>query len=258
MNHFQTILSDIFDRGAEHRLSQDEERETIHAAKAGDEAATVALLYAYAPALRNALARFRLSDDQNGDARSAAALGLLEAVRLFDPETDDRLAARISFCLMDALSDLISQSADMDIPQKTRSRYFGILRRAGGDVHKGALLAPQYAMCRETFYAVHDAVRVNNLDDTAESADGEHFSTAATPLWNPEDVYADAEDRILVEMALAAVDDLEADICRMSYGFTSYNPVPDGQIAAELGMTRPTVQRRRAGALSKMRDALGA
>lgn len=259
MNQFQTILSDIFDRGAEQRLSLDEERETIHAARAGDEAATVALLYAYAPALRSALARFRLSDDELGDARSAAALGLLEAIQQYDPETDDRLAARIGSCLMDALSDLISDSGAIVIPQRTRSRFFGILRRAEGDVHKAALLAPSFNMSRETFYAVLDAVRVDNLDATAETEtpDGEHFARAV-PLWNPEDAYADAEDRILVEMAFNAVDVIETDICRKSYGFTSYSPVPDGQIAADLMMTRPTVQRRRAGALSKMRDALGA
>ena len=73
MNDFQAILSDIFDRGAEQRLSLEEERETIHAAKSGDEAATVALLYAYAPALRNAVARYTeaLGADE---ARSTAGL----------------------------------------------------------------------------------------------------------------------------------------------------------------------------------------
>lgn len=261
MNHFQTILSDIFDRGAEQRLSQEEERETIHAAKSGDEAAKMTLLYAYAPALRNAVARYRdvLSAD---DARQAAVLAVLAAVETFEEEKYDRLAAVIAPALTNELGELVAVSASVTVPHRTRTRFFGILRRADNDVHKAALLAPKYEMSRETFYAVLEAINAESFDDRQDDDRGEFtgrgLEAHMLPLWNPEDVYADAEDRILVEMAFGAVDDLETDICRMSYGFTSYNPVPDGQIAADLSMTRPTVQRRRAGALSKMRDALGA
>lgn len=258
MNHFQTILADIFDRGAEAHLSQDEERETIHAAQQGDEVAKVKLLYAYAPALRNAVARYRevLGAD---DARSAAVLALLAEVQSFDAEKYDRLAAVIAPALTNELGELVAVSAAVTVPHRTRTRFFGILRRADNDVHAAALLAPRYEMSRETFYAVLEAINAESLDAPAgEREEFGGYERPAVPMWNPEDAYADAEDRILVEMAFGAVDDQETDICRMSYGFTSYNPVPDGQIAADLMMTRPTVQRRRAGALSKMRDALGA
>lgn len=258
MNHFQTTLSDIFDRGAQASLSLDEERETIHAAQAGDEAAKTLLLYAYAPALRNAVARYRdvLGAD---DARMTAVLALLAAITQFDHDRYDRLAAVIAPALTNELGELVAASASVTVPHRTRTRFFGILRRAGGDVHAAALLAPKYEMSRETFYAVLEAINAESLDAPAGERDEfGGYERPAVPLWNPEDVYADAEDRILVEMAFGAVDDLETDICRASYGFTSYNPIPDGQIAADLSMTRPTVQRRRAGALSKMRDALGA
>lgn len=255
---FQTTLSDIFDRGAEQHLSQAEERETIHAAKSGDEAAKLTLLYAYAPALRNAVARYTevLGAD---DARQAAVLAVLAAVETFDEEKYDRLAAVVAPALTNELGELVALSASVTVPHRTRTRFFGILRRAGGDVHAAALLAPKYEMSRETFYAVLEAINAESLDAPAGERDEfGGYERPAVPLWNPEDVYADAEDRILVEMAFTAVDDLETDICRMSYGFASYNPIPDGQIAADLGMARPTVQRRRAGALGKMRDALGA
>lgn len=259
MNDFQTILSDIFDRGAEQRLSQDEERETLHAAQAGDEDAKMTLLYAYAPALRNVVARYRdvLGAD---DARMAAVLAFLDAVAAFDPERYDRLAAVVAPALTNELGELVAASAAVSVPHRTRTRFFGILRRAGNDVHKAVLLAPKYEMSRETFYAVLEAINAESMDAPGDGERDEFggYERPAVPLWNPEDVYADAEDRILVEMAFSAVDDQETDICRMSYGFTSYNPLPDGQIAHDLGMTRPTVQRRRAGALSKMRDALGA
>lgn len=258
MNEFQTILADIFDRGAEVRLTQDEERETIHAAKAGDEAAKIKLAYAYAPALRNAVTRYTDVLGQE-DARMAAVIALLDSVATFDPDRYDRLAAVIAPALTNELGEQVASSAAVTVPHRTRTRFFGILRRADGDVHKAALLAPKYEMSRETFYAVLEAINAESMD--AQHGERDEFGgyeRPAFPLWNPEDVYADAEDRILVEMAFGSVDDLETDICRLSYGFSSYNPVPDGQIAADLGMTRPTVQRRRAGALAKMRDSLGA
>lgn len=260
MNLFQATLSDIFDRGTESRLSQNEEREKIHAAKAGDQAATIALLYAYAPALRNAVARYSETLGAE-EARSAAVVGFLDALASFDPERYDRLAAVIAPMLTNELAEAVALSAAVSVPSRTRTRFFGILRRADNDAHRAALLAPQYAMSRETFYAVLEALHVESVDEDRRHDDGESgpgMADRALPIWNPEDVYADAEDRILVEMAFTATDDLETDICRMSYGFTSYNPIPDGQIAHDLGMARPTVQRRRAGALSKMRDALGA
>lgn len=261
MNEFQTILADIFDRGAEVRLSQDEERETIHAAKAGDEAAKIKLAYAYAPALRNAVTRYTDVLGQE-DARMAAVIALLDSVAAFDPDRYDRLAAVIAPALTNELGEQVASSAAVYVPSRTRARFFGILRRAEGDVHRAALLAPQYAMSRETFYAVHEAINVESVDDRQDDDRGEFtgrgLEAHMRPIWNAEDVYGDATDRILVEMAFGSVDDLETDICRLSYGFSSYNPVPDGQIAADLGMTRPTVQRRRAGALAKMRDSLGA
>lgn len=273
MNHFQTILSDIFDRGAEHRLSQDEERETIHAAKAGDEAATVKLLYAYAATLRACATRYRIAGDrpviwdgnspsnlyERQEMQALAVTGLLEAVAAFDLNgPHDRLAATVEKYVIETLTSNMATTVPVSVPSRTLRRFFGILRRAEGDVQAAAAMAPSFEMSRETFFAVLRAVRTEYLDAPADGPELLSRATVARPVWDAEEQYADAEDRILVEMAFGAVDDLETDICRASYGFTSYNPIPDGQIAADLSMTRPTVQRRRAGALSKMRDALGA
>lgn len=273
MNHFQTILSDIFDRGAEQRLSQDEERETIHAAKAGDEAATVKLLYAYAATLRACAARYRIAGErpavwdgntpsnlyERQEMQAVAVTGLLEAVQAFDlTGPHHRLAATVEKYVIEALTTNMATTVPVAVPSRTLRRFFGILRRTEGDVQAAAALAPHYEMSRETFFAVLRAVRTEYLEAPADGEELLSRESSARPLWDGDDDYADATDRILVEMAFNAVDDQETDICRLSYGFSSYNPVPDGQIAHDLGMTRPTVQRRRAGALTKMRDALGA
>lgn len=71
------------------------------------------------------------------------------------------------------------------------------------------------------------------------------------------DSHDDVEDRLLVEAAFAAVDDLEEEVCRLAYGFSDYDPIPDSEVGYGLGLSRPKVQRVRASALGKMRDAAG-
>ncbi|WP_157601800.1 hypothetical protein [Promicromonospora kroppenstedtii] len=67
----------------------------------------------------------------------------------------------------------------------------------------------------------------------------------------------DVEDKILVDMAFAAMTDEEARICELAYGFTEYEPVPDPEIGHRMGLSKATVQRKRQKALGQSRKALG-
>lgn len=261
MDNFAAVIEDIFARRAERRLSVDEEREALRASRLGDEAATIALLYAYAPALRKAASHYAEALGAE-DARSTAILGLLTAVAEFDEDTYDRLAATIVQTLANQFVEALADQAPVTVPSRTRTRFFGILRRAEGNVHAAALLAPSFEMSRETFYAVWEALRVQSVDDRQDDDRAEFTGNGLEgkfrPLWGEEALLEDATDRILVELAFSAVDDLETDICRMRYGFASYEPMSDGEIGDHLGLQKRTVQRRRSGALDKMRSALGA
>ncbi len=276
MNAFQTVLSEIFDRGVERRFDDvDAEREAIELAKEGDETATVALLYAYASALRNGVRWFanaapsapQAADLE--DVRVRAVLGLQEAIRAFDPARHRRLAAIAAGYIADEVASAAEAATAFSVPERTLKRFFGILRKADGNVYEAAALAPQHEMKRETFFAVLSAVRDVTSYDAAlggnsggfDGTTGERFAEGvergivARPIWSGE--HADAEDRVLVEAAFGAVDELEARVCRLAYGFEEYDPLPDAEIGHRLGMSRPKTQRVRAGALGKMREALG-
>lgn len=267
------VLSDIFDRNIERRFdSVEAEREAIAAAKAGDSEATVALLYAYAHALNKTVGRFRNAGGANATAdhkeelRSLAVTGLYEAIHAFDPEAHDRLAAIVSQHLWHAVSQLNGTIA-FTVPQRTLTRFYSILRKANDNVYEAAALAPKYEMSRETFFSVLSAVRDVDSYDGLTGADDEHGSATkggqsaegsrdidARPIW---DNSAAEEDALLVAAAFDAVDDTEERVCRLAYGFETYgDPVADAEIGHKLGMTRPTVQRRRSSALGKMRQAL--
>lgn len=266
MSSFSFVMSAIFENGASKDLTAEQEVALIAAAKDGDEGATLDLLYAYGPALRSAVGHYRNAGGSTSttdhhaieDLRASAVAGILEAVQAFDPERHNRLAAVVKGHLRDAVSSAIVSPIAFSVPDRTRKRFFGILREAGGDVVKAAELAPKREMTVSTFMDVLAAVRAADLqlptggeDDTAAQSAWE----AARPLWSGDNT--DAEDAVLVETAFEAVDALETDVCRLAYGFADYDPQPDAVVGERLGLSRAKTQRVRSGALAKMRSALG-
>lgn len=271
MFNFDKALFDIFDhRVTTGKLPLKEEREAIRAAKCGDGAATLKLLHAYAYVLRKVFGMYRHAGgvwaDGPGDSRLAADLrmaaveGFLEALYAFDMDgVHSRLAATVEGYVANSMSTAVVAPVAMNVPERTLKRFYSILRKADGDPVRGAALAPQYSMTVETFASVLAAVRgTQSLDGPGENANG--------PCDGPDrldvqvygrDYCDDVEDRLLVEAAFAAVDDLEEDVCRLAYGFSGYDPVPDSEVGHRLGLSRPKVQRVRASALGKMRNAVG-
>lgn len=265
MTNFEQITRDIFDNGAEARLDVEAERTAIAATKTGDEAATVALLYAYAPTLRSVVAAYaRRGEGHQFDREeltSAAVLGLLQAVAAFDLDGDQvRLAGTVHDYVVDAVGTAVADVVAVTVPTRTLKRFFAIIRAAKGDEAEAVKMAPSFEMSVDTFLAVRRAVNAASTDVPISGDEGEQraWSDAARPLWIDGDAFEDATDRILVDLAFASVDDLEEDVCRMRYGFSSYEPMSDAEIGDVVGMPKRTVQRRRTGALDKMRAAIGA
>lgn len=259
---FNKVLTDIFARNAERRFeSVEAEREAIAAAKLGDNEATVALLYAYAPAIRNVVERFtgegHTASPEDDELRSTALLGFSEAIAAFDPEKHVRLSSVVRVVLARVMREEYPSRDAFHVPPRTLTRFYSILRQAEGNVYAAAALAPQYEMTKETFFAVLSAVRdVDSIDGTPtedEGAASDLGKDNARPLW---DASAAEEDAILVAAAFESVNDLEKTVCELSYGFTDYDPVPDAEIGHRLGLSRQKTQRTRSSALGKMREAL--
>lgn len=260
-------LTDIFSRNAERRFeSAEAERDAILAAKKGDEQATLDLMYAYAPALRNGVKWYTRAipsvDRADGleEIHSVAIFGLLEAIAAFDADAGyDRLAATIGEYVANAVAEHAQAVCGLTVPSRTLKRFFSILRKAEGNVYEAAALAPQYLMKRETFLAVLSAVRSTSLDAVASVGDEDHGDDAVPSegLLPILDAYEEANQRMEIEAAFAAVDDLERSVTRLAYGFETYgDPVPDAEVAHELGISRQKAQRTRSSALGKMRNAL--
>jgi RNA polymerase sigma factor (sigma-70 family) len=253
----------VFDyTDADLSLATDEaEAALITAAQAGDPAAKERLIAAYGPVIRAAVRRYGQSSVDSGlterrsldDLQQAALLGALEAIAAHDVEVYPRLGQRMVHHLNRVLAE--ENTTAFAVPGRTLTRFYGIMRAADGDPVAAEEIAPEFKMSRATFRVLRQLVDARSLDeqtgDEAPALDG------ARPLYAPEPV-TDADDRVLVDLAFAAMADDEARVCELHYGFTEYEPVPDAEIAHRLGTSRPTVQRIRARGLDKARRALAA
>lgn len=253
-------------------LTEQEEAETIEAARAGDSDAVLRLATAYGPALRAAVSNFAsgvkggrdtggtglgTSAFEVGDVQSTVLVGFMETIREHDPAVSPRLAGTIRRRIARELADLFAETMPFTVPERTLSRFYGILRDAEGDLDAAERIAEERGMTPETFRDVYAAVRATgSLDGLLAEAAESGAGFTASPVVSAAPI-VDVEDRILVDVAFRAVDDDEARICGLAYGFTEYDPQPDAEIAHRMGLTRPTVQRKRGKALGKMRKALG-
>ncbi|MDG4801748.1 hypothetical protein [Micromonospora sp. WMMD980] len=241
------------------RLTVAEEVAAIAAAKKGDSEAQLRLFTAYVPALNSAAAQYAalLSLD---DARQTALLGFLEVIAAHDPEKSDRLAGKMRVRLHDAMTEAASDASNgFTVPARTLRRFFNVMKAANGDVAEAARIAPTFELATDRFYDVLAAVRADeSLDLEVEINGGDAATTVVGEVTGPREI-ADAEDRVLVDLAFRAVNDFEADVCRLAYGFAEYDTVPDAEIGHRLGgFGRLKIQRTRTRALDKMRVALGA
>lgn len=257
------MIEQIFTYAEAAPLTESEEVEAIAAAQAGDEDATMRLLVAYGPALRSAVSGVQSLTDGDApvdldDARMTAVEGALTALREHDPAAGPRLAGTIRQHVSDALKRAFADSRPaLQVPARTLSRFFGILREVDGDVEAARALAPEREMLATTFDTILAAARPGSIEALRDpNGDGDVRDLVAEPVYVTSPV-VDVEDAILVEAAFRAVDDEGERICRLSYGFTEYEPVADAEIGHRMGLTRPTVQRKRAKALDSMRKALG-
>lgn len=259
-------LSDLFTYTDEtYRLTLEQEVEAIRDAKAGDPEATEALLRQYGPTIRATVNRAKKTLDED-EAQSVALLAFAEVLESHDLEDEDypdaRLAPRLTPHLKNRLGEAQAAAESFTIPKRTLTRFFSILRDADGDVEVARASCETKGMSPEVFDAILQARSSGSLSDTLSDDTRDRIETA-TPIYGSREE-EEIEDRLLVEIAFRAVDDEEARIVELAYGFrgtedyAAGDPVPDAAIAPVVGLTRPTVQRRRAGALDKMRKATGA
>ncbi|MDR6866800.1 DNA-directed RNA polymerase sigma subunit (sigma70/sigma32) [Microbacterium resistens] len=238
-----TTLADIFDSKAEalEPLDLDVEFALIVKAQAGDERATLALMRQYAVGLRGLAKREYARAGEHVDAeetRQNVALAFMEALAACDGTV--RLAAKLQVAAF-KVADEFHLVGVLSMSSRARSRFFQVRREVGVGADVEAV-AVELGMSRETYRAVEAALSAAPVDD--------HRNVAVDGGFEAVDKGA------MCARAFAAVEELTESIIRDAYGFTEYEPIPDGEIAYRRGLSRSKVQRVRTGGLERMRRVL--
>lgn len=240
----------------------------ITAAQSGDESASIELLVAYAPAIRRAVRSFARFVDAE-EAHSEAALAFFAVLKTHDVAApgykNGSLAPHIAPKVREALWKLRASTESLfHVPGRAIRRYYELMQANGGDLTKAYLAAKHAAdIDPDTLVQLHAVLGPRrSLTGTALDTDEDVTSTSyvrlVTSSGGAEDSSYDVvEDRILATTALRAMDDDEARVCELAYGFRGYRPLSDSEVAEKVGQSRQKVQRTRASGLKKGRAALG-
>lgn len=251
------------------------------------EAAEERLVMAFLPAMKRAARNSKVQELD--DALGNVLEEFLRAVRSFN--TADPLPFRsvVSRIITRHVSDTDRTSGTIRIPEKPGAIYWRLMHSHGHDVESA------YRACRETatgiapmsFLAIHHAmegsISMNWVDEDGDQDKwsdrdaGQHrlHSVMSAQMANQPYVPGPEERAVeqhLISWLFTLVTSTQQSILRLIYGFLDApteairlaagyktgQDLDDGQAAHALDMTRPTVQRQKAKALTTMREAMQA
>ena len=259
-------------------LGPEEERDLARRAGAGDRDATQALVVSHIRFVLKIAGGYRRSGVPMADLVQEGMLGLVQAIRRFNPERDARLSTYASFSIRAAIQDHVVRSwslVRLSTSSAQRSMFLHLRRRTsefleGADA-LGEDLAARIAERFETTAADVKALarRIASRDQSLDASPGgtsggvgggvnswlERLS-ANTP--NAEDQLLAAGERNalgeLVAMALAKLPDREQFIIRNRY-FTEARRT-FAAIGVDLNLSKDRVRQLEAAALAKLKSFL--
>jgi RNA polymerase sigma factor for flagellar operon FliA len=247
-------------------LTASDEATLIPLAKAGEKAAQAAILSSQVRWLRAEARKYAGASSVDPDDLVAAGLeALLGALATFDPARGVRFWTHAQNPVRLAMAEEVAAyGTQIAVPGRTLRRYRKAVRETGSIAEARALARTRDGMDEGTFDAVHHALTGGtSLDasfDAAPAADTAAGTAGAldseTGLLgsrgpSPEGT---AVSRAMTRQALASLDARQRQVVALAY--LTGEDLSDAQIAARLGLSRPTVTRARNAALGVMRDAL--
>jgi RNA polymerase sigma-32 factor len=243
-------------------LSAEEEAELARRAGAGDAGAERRLICAHLRFVVRMARAYRAYGLPMADLIQEGTVGLIRAVRRYDPSRGARLATFAMWSIRAALQEHVVSSWSLVRlgTTATQRALFLKLRRLSGDLMEGA-----DALGDEVMAALAQRFGVSTADvvEVAERAIGRDRTLADTfadPAPSPEDRLALKQDQSLrqslVAFALALLPEREAIIIRRRY--LTETKATFAALAGEFGLSKDRVRQLEGRALARLRDLLPA
>ena len=254
------------------RLSRDEERDLILRLKGGDTAAATRLVTSHLRFVLHIARRYRAFGTPLADLFQEGTVGLLEAVKRFNPDRDVRLATYAMWWIRAAIQDYVMRSRSLvkiGTTAAQKSLFFNLWRRMG-ELMEGDVIGDDFARAlaerfNTSITEVANLARRMARPDlslnapVAPGAETTLIDEVADERPSPEDAVATGEARIWFERlagALAKLPPRELVIIR--HRFLAEVATSRAALGVELGLSKERVRQLELRALNRLRDILQA
>ena len=254
-------------------LGAEEERYLARRAGAGDAEAVQRLVTSHIRFVLKIARGYRRSGVPMADLVQEGILGLVQAIKRFNPDRDARLSTYASFSIRAAIQDHVVRSwslVRLSTSSAQRSMFLHIRRRTSGILEGADALSEEFAArLAERFETTAADVkalarRIGNrdqsLDAGTDSGGDSWLDRLSSNAPSPEDQLLAAGERgaltELVAKALAKLPAREEFIIRSRY-FTEAKRT-FAAIGTDLGLSKDRVRQLEAGALTKLKPLLEA
>lgn len=248
-------------------LTASEEVRLTRDAQANDERAVERLISANVALVRHIARRYRSHVLTEDDLLQEGLLGLIQAIRRFNPDLGFRFSTYATYWIRQRISRAIeTQSRIVHLPSGVQDSA-RVLRRAAARLANqvGRPPTPQeladdtgmdLSQVEGLLSVIQDPVSINERVGDAEGPTIEEQLPDEQSL-NPEDVTLRADERLGVLALMDSLHPREREILELRYGYRGDgNPLTVVEVARELGMSREAVRQFESKALRKLRTLI--
>lgn len=245
-------------------LSAEEERTLARLAARGDPAARDRLVQANLRLVVHIAQSYAGHGLGLPDLVSEGNLGLIDAVKGFDPDRNTRFSTYASYWVKKAIRRaLVSTARTVRVTSyaakllvrwhRTATRLKAELRRAPTDEEVAARMGvKQKAGCID---------KASRLPGPGHRGDQGEAEVAVDQLPDgrtkaPDVVLAESEELVRLAHLLGGLPDRAALVLRLRFGLTGEGPMTLGMIGTRLGLTRERVHQIEKGALAELADKM--
>ena len=251
------------------RLSRDEERELLVRARGGDATAATRLITSHLRFVLHIARRYRNYGYPLSDLFQEGTVGLMEALKRFNPERDVRLATYARWWIRSSIQDYVVRSRSLVRVGTTaaqKSLFFNLRRRVGEFID-GEVVSEDFARTLAERFNMSVAEVVNlarriarpdqSLDVPASPDGGPNLiDQVADEGPTPEDKVAAAGEsrlwRTVLDAALAKLPPRELLIIRRR--FLAEFKTSRAALGVELGLSKERVRQLEMRALARLRE----